>query len=105
MPEEVFIIIVVAMVVGVPVLGLTVRMVAKSVVEALANLKSPGDRDGVGPAGQQRMLMLEEEVDGLRKSVERLEEEVRFQQALSSPPSSEARAIEAPKEEPTPGSS
>lgn len=105
MPEEVFIIVVMAMVLGVPILGLTIRMVAKAIVEAMGNLRSGRGGEGVGPAVEQRMLMLEEEVDGLRKSVDRLVEEVRFQRELNAPPPSGTRSLEAPKGESTPGSS
>lgn len=85
MPEEVFIVIVTAMVLGVPILGLTIRMLAKPLAEAITTLKD-GFSSPQGPSmADQRLMRLEDEVDVLRKTVARLEEAEEFRKALNAP--------------------
>ena len=85
MPEEILIALVTAMVLGVPILGLTIRMVAKPMADAIATLKDSFS----GPPGismaDQRLLAVEEELDSLRKTVARLEEGEEFSKALRAP--------------------
>ena len=92
MPEEVFIVIVAGMVLGVPILGLTIRMVAKPLAEAIATLKDSitGDRHQRFDSMEGRRLMaVEEELDTLRKVVNRLAEAEEFREALSAPKTSD----------------
>jgi len=85
MPEEVLILIVTGMVLGVPILGLTIRMVAKPMAEAIATLKdSISGPPGIS-MGDQRLMAVEEELDRLRKTVTRLEEGEEFSKALRAP--------------------
>ena len=88
MPEEVMIVLVTGMVVGIPVLGLTIRMVARPMAEAIATLKDSfvGSRHPhYDSMESQRLLALEDEVDSLRQLVGRLAEAEDFRQALIAP--------------------
>ena len=85
MPEEVLIALVSAMVLGVPILGLTIRMVAKPLAEAIATLKDSFSSPPGISMGDQRLLAVEEELDNLRKTVARLEEGEEFSKALRAP--------------------
>jgi len=85
MPEEAFVLIVTAMVLGVPILGLTIRMVAKPMAEAIAHLKDSFGDGRVDRLSDRRIAALEDEVDGLRKTVERLADAEDFRQALRAP--------------------
>ena len=85
MPEEVMIVLVTGMVVGIPVLGLTIRMVARPMAEAIATLKESFSGPQGISMGDQRLMRLEDEVDGLRKTVARLEEAEDFRKALDAP--------------------
>jgi hypothetical protein len=92
MPEEVFIVIVAGMVLGVPILGLTIRMVARPLAEAIATLKDSftGDRrHGFDSMEGRRLLAVEEELDTLRKVVNRLAEAEEFREALGAPKASD----------------
>ena len=87
MPEEVFIVIIVGMVVGVPVLGLSLRMVVKPLAEAIGSLKGTLSGPGQRPYDSmesQRLMALEEEVDTLRKVVNRLAEAEEFREQLEA---------------------
>jgi hypothetical protein len=85
MPEEIFAVIVTAMVLGVPILGLTIRMVAKPMAEAIAHLRDTFGDKGSNRLSDRRIAALEEEVDGLRKTVQQLAEAEEFRQALQAP--------------------
>ena len=85
MPEEVLIALVTAMVLGVPILGLTIRMVAKPMAEAIATLKESFSGPEGLSMGDERLMRLEDEVDVLRKTVARLEEAEEFRKALNAP--------------------
>ena len=89
MPEEVFVVIVTAMVLGVPILGLTIRMVAKPMAEAIATLKDSFSGPEGPSMGDQRLMRLDDEVDLLRKTVSRLEEAEEFRKALNAPTTSD----------------
>jgi hypothetical protein len=88
MREEIFIVIITAMVLGVPILGLTIRMVIKTLAEVFGwRRQLPPDS-----MSQERLMRLEDEVDLLRKSVARLEEAEEFRRALG-PPTSETSSL------------
>lgn len=95
MPEEVFAIIITAMVLGVPILGLTVRMV----IRTLAEVSSSRRQLPPNTMTQDRLLRLEDEVDLLGKSVARLEEAEEFRQALGTSRSATSSSLPAPDEE------
>jgi hypothetical protein len=99
MPEEVFIVIVAGMVLGVPILGLTIRMVARPLAEAIATLKDSftGDRHQRFDSMESRRLMaVEEELDRLRKVVNRLAEAEEFREALTAPKTTDLGALPPP---------
>jgi hypothetical protein len=99
MPEEVFIVIVAGMVLGVPILGLTIRMVAKPLAEAIATLKDSftGDRRQQFDSMENRRLMaVEEELDTLRKAVNRLAEAEEFREALPAQKTSDLGTLPPP---------
>ena len=99
MPEEVFVVIVTAMVLGVPILGLTIRMLAKPLAEAITTLKDGFSApDGISME-DERLMRLEDEVDVLRKTVGRLEEAEEFRKALNAPTTSSPTLPPAPPQE------
>ena len=85
MPDEVLVLIVTGMLLGVPILGLPIRMVAKPMAEAIATLKDSFSSPPGISMGDQRLLAVEEELDSLRKTVARLEEGEEFGKALRAP--------------------
>lgn len=95
MPERIFILIVLSMVLGVPILGLTARMVIKTLAETFGSRKE----SIAGSMADERLMRLEDEVDGLRKTVARLEEAEDFRKALNAPaPSDPALPPGSPQE-------
>lgn len=101
MPEEVFIVLVTAMVLGVPILGLTIRMVAKPMAEAFATLKDSftGDRhQSFDSMDSRRLMILEEEVDTLKKVVDHLAEVEEFREALKAPNAPEGGFLPPPSD-------
>ena len=99
MPEEVLILIVTGMVLGVPILGLTIRMVAKPMAEAIATLKDSFSSPPGISMGDRRLLAVEEELDSLRKTVARLEEGEEFGKALRAPKKSASSLPPGPASE------
>jgi hypothetical protein len=86
MNENLTIVIVTGIVLGIPLVGITARMVIKPLVEALVRLREAGVTTG---AQQQiltdrRMTELQEEVASLRQNVERLMEAESFNRQLGA---------------------
>jgi hypothetical protein len=75
-----------AFVFGVPVLGITVRLALKPIVDSIVRLRETAPTTRLSDAVATRVVELEDEVRQLRGSVTRLEETVEFQQALLAPP-------------------
>ncbi len=101
MPEEIFIVLVTAMVLGVPILGLTIRMVAKPMAEAIATLKDSftGERhQSFDSMDSRRLMILEEEVDTLKKVVDHLAEVEEFQDALKASDTPEGGLLPPPSD-------
>jgi hypothetical protein len=75
-----------AFVFGVPVLGITVRLALKPIVDSIVRLRETAPTTRLSDAVATRVVELEDEVRQLRGSVIRLEETVDFQQQLLVPP-------------------
>jgi hypothetical protein len=79
-----------AFVFGVPVLGITVRLALKPIVDSIVRLRETAPTARLSDAVASRVVELEDEMRQLRGTVTRLEETVEFQQALLAPPAAAA---------------
>ena len=70
----------------VPVLGITVRLALKPIVDSIVRLRETAPTTRLSDAVAGRVLELEDEVRQLRTTVGRLEETVDFQQKLLASP-------------------
>ena len=105
MQEEVFIVLIVGMVVGIPVLGLTIRLVARPMADAIASLRdtfSSRPSHSYDSMEGRRLMAVEEELDTLRKVVNQLVEAEEFRERLEAPRTPKPASLPSP---PTPGSS
>lgn len=76
----------------VPVLGITVRLALKPIVDSIVRLRETAPTARLSDAVAGRVVELEDEVRSLRSSVARLEETVDFQQKLLAAPDAAALA-------------
>src|SRR5687768_7505024 len=76
----------------VPVLGITVRLALKPIVDSIVRLRETAPPARLSDAVAGRVVELEDEVRSLRSSVARLEETVDFQQKLLAAPDAAALA-------------
>jgi hypothetical protein len=74
----------------VPVLGITVRLALKPIVDSIVRLRETAPAGQLSDAVAGRVVELEDELRHLRTSVARLEETVDFQQKLLAAPPAEA---------------
>jgi len=87
MPPDVDItlIIIIAIVLGIPILGLTARLAIQPIVQALIQLQEAFGRAETSHLLSPRLNDLEEEVDRLSASVNHLLEAQEFREALEAP--------------------
>ena len=86
--EELLVIALAFVVLGAPVLALSVRLAVKPVAEAVARLREAMNEEAAGASTRRlrdRVAALEEELDGLRSTVYRLEEAAAFRAELEEP--------------------
>jgi hypothetical protein len=84
-----------AIVFGVPAIGISVRMALKPIVDSIIRLRESTGAVNDG-AVERRVLQLQDEVAQLRASVSDLEETVSFQQKLlAAPPANPAVSASA----------
>ena len=85
-PSEIAAMVAAFVIVGVPVLGITARLVVRPIVDALVRLQEAGL---MGTSQQQQLeqrqiVELQEEVQTLRRAVERLTEAESFNRQLGA---------------------
>jgi hypothetical protein len=85
-PKDAVLLAITAVVVCVPVLGVTVRLALKPIVDSIVRLRETAPTARLSDAVAGRVMELEDEVRHLRTSVARLEETVEFQQKLLAAP-------------------
>lgn len=93
-PKDFGLLVIMAMVFGVPAIGISVRFALKPIVDSIIRLRESSGAVNTGVV-ERRMLELEDEVAQLRASVSELEETVAFQQKLLTPAESPASAATA----------
>jgi hypothetical protein len=91
-PKDAVLLAIMSVVFCVPVLGITVRLALKPIVDSIVRLRESAPTARLSDAVAGRVVELEDEVRSLRSSVARLEETVDFQQKLLAPPEATALA-------------
>lgn len=84
MDEDIVAIISLTVLIGIPVLAISVRIALKPVVEAIVRVRE-GFSTETAALQARRFERLEGEMDGLRAEVERLREAEEFQRRLEAP--------------------
>jgi hypothetical protein len=84
MPEEIAIVLVTFIVIGIPMLGLTARFALKPIVESILRLREAFAETprGTAPLESNAVQQLEEEVAELRRQIQRLTEATEFDRKL-----------------------
>jgi hypothetical protein len=91
-PKDAALLAIMAIVFGVPAIGISVRFALKPIVDSIIRLRESTAAVNDG-AVERRVLQLQDEVAQLRASVSDLEETVAFQQKLlAAPPEPAAMA-------------
>ena len=85
MPRDITLIIIVAIVLGIPILGLTARLAIRPIVDALIQLQEAFAKAETSHLLAPRIARLEEEMERLAGSVDRLVEAEEFRNALKAP--------------------
>jgi hypothetical protein len=91
-PKDAVLLAIMAVTFCVPVLGITIRLALKPIVDSIVRLRETAPAGQLSDAVAGRVVELEDEVRSLRTSVARLEETVDFQQKLLAAPESAALA-------------
>ena len=95
-PKDAALLAIMAIVFGVPAIGISVRFALKPIVDSIIRLRESTASLGDG-AVERRVLQLQDEVAQLRATVSDLEETVSFQQKLLAAPAEPA--VSAPAAE------
>lgn len=90
-PKDTALLFIMAIVFGVPAVGISIRMALKPIVDSIIRLRESTVSLNNGVV-ERRVLQLQDELAQLRATVSDLEETVSFQQKLLAPPPAESTA-------------